>query len=68
MNYTHLEESLQPPHLEDTLPNNHRQLEDTPPLDPAVRALRRIPVHALTHNNVPLLIPDLCKGIGESAD
>jgi hypothetical protein len=65
---THLEKALQPPHLEDTLSNDNKQLEQTPPLNTAIGALGRIPVHALANNNVPLLIADLSHVIGQFAD
>ena len=65
---THLEKALQPPNLEDTLSNDHSQLEDTPPLHPTVRALCGVPVHPLTDHDVRLLIPDLREGIGQLAD
>jgi hypothetical protein len=65
---THLEKALQPPHLEDTLSNNNKQLEKTPPLNTAVGALGRIPVHTLANNNVPLLIADLSHILGKFAD
>lgn len=65
---THLEKALQPPHLEDTLSNNNKQLEKTPPLDTTVGALGCIPVHALTDNNVSLLVADLGHIVGQFAD
>lgn len=54
-----LKEPLQPPNLKDTLPKQHKQLKDAPPLHPRIRALRRIPMRPLPHNDVPLLILNL---------
>lgn len=51
-----LKEPLQPPNLKHSLRDQDPQLEDTPPLDPRIRTLRRIPMHALPHHNVTLLI------------
>lgn len=65
---TNLEESLEPPHLENTLADQHSQLEDTPPLHPGVGALGRVPVNPLSHNNVRLLILNLCQSLRELAD
>lgn len=49
---TYLEESFEPPHLENTLANDYHELEHTPPLHTAVGALCSIPVNALTDYNV----------------
>lgn len=57
---TNLEESLEPPHLENALSDQHSQLEDTPPLHTGVGALGRVPVNPLSHDNVRLLILNLC--------
>lgn len=65
---TNLEESLEPPHLENTLSDQHSQLEDTPPLHTGVGALGRVPVNPLSHDNVRLLILNLCQGLGQLAD
>lgn len=65
---THLEKPLQPPNLEDTLPNHHGQLENTPPLDTAIGALCRIPVHTLPNHDIRLFVPNLGKSLGETAD
>lgn len=56
---THLEEPLQPPHLEEALPNQHHELEDAPPLDARVCALGGVPVCSLADDNVALLVFDL---------
>lgn len=58
---THLEESLQPPDLEDALPYKHAQLKYTPPLDPSVRALGCIPMRPFPDHDVGLLVFDLCE-------
>jgi hypothetical protein len=55
----YLEEALQPPHLENTLTNQHGKLEDAPPLYARVGALGRVPVYSLADNNVALLVLDL---------
>jgi hypothetical protein len=65
---TYLEESLEPPHLEYTLANNHHKLEHTPPLHAAIGALSGIAVYSLTHNNVRLLILDLRQSLGKFAN
>lgn len=56
---SYLKKPLQPPDLENTLPNQHAQLEDTPPLDSPIRTLRRIPMRPLPNHDVRLLIFDL---------
>lgn len=62
---TYLKEPLQPPNLEDPLPDQHAQLKDTPPLDPRIRALRRVPMHPLPDDDVTLLILDLGQQIAQ---
>jgi hypothetical protein len=64
----YLEKSFQPPHLENTLADKHRKLEDTPPLDSRVRALGRVSVYALADDNVRLLVLNLGQCLEESAD
>lgn len=63
-----LEEPLQPPHLKDPLPDQHPQLENTPPLHPRVRALGRIPVCPFPHDDVGLLVFDLGEEFAQLAD
>lgn len=55
----HLKEPLRPPHTEDRIPRQYAQLQNTPPLDPRIRALRRVSVRSLPDHNVALLILDL---------
>ena len=55
----YLEEPFEPPHLEEPLADEYHQLEDAPPLDARVRALSSIPVYALAHDDVALLVLDL---------
>lgn len=49
---SYLEEPLQPPHLEDTLSYQNSQLEDRPPFDPCICALRSIPMCPFPHHYV----------------
>lgn len=49
---TYFEEPLQPPDLEDALPNQDSQLKYAPPLDPSVRALSSVAVGAFADNDV----------------
>jgi hypothetical protein len=56
---THLEEPLQPPHLESAVCAEDENLEDAPPLDAGIGALGGVPVCPLTDNNVALLVLDL---------
>lgn len=56
---TNLEESLQPPNLENSLSDKHGKLEDAPPFHSRVGALCRVPVYPLSHHDVGLLILDL---------
>lgn len=65
---TNLEESLQPPHLEDTLSDKHGKLKDTPPLHSRVGALRCVPVYPLSNHNVRLFILNLSQSLRESTD
>jgi len=58
-NTLYLEEPFEPPHLEEALANEYHQLEDAPPLDARVCALSSIPVYALAHDDVALLVLDL---------
>jgi hypothetical protein len=57
-----LEETPQPPDLEDRLANDNTNDEQVPPLDATVGALGRVPVGALADNDVRLLVPDLGEG------
>lgn len=63
--HTHLEESLQPPDLEDTLTNEHGKLENAPPLHSGVCALRCVPMYPLSNDNVRLFILHLSQSLGE---
>lgn len=56
---THLEEPLQPPHLEPAVRAENENLEDAPPLDAGIGAFGGVPVCPLTDNNVALLVLDL---------
>ena len=64
---THLEESPQPPNLEDGLANNDANNEQIPPLDASVGALRRIPVCPLADDDVGLLVLDLGEQLRQPA-
>ena len=64
----HLEEPLQPPHLEHTLTNQEQELEDAPPLDSRVRAFGSVPVCSLADDNVALLVLDLRDKLRHLAD
>ena len=68
MSQTYLEKALQPPYLENTFSNDHGQLEKTPPLDSAIRALSGIPVNTLANHNVSLFIPNLRQTLRKLAD
>lgn len=68
MSCTRLKEPLQPPDLEETLPNQHGKLKNTPPLDARVGALSRVPVRPLPDHNVALLVFDLRHELGHLAD
>lgn len=63
-----LEESPQPPDLEDRLANDNADDEQVPPLDTAVGALGSVSVGALTDDNVALFILDRLEKIGKMAD
>lgn len=65
---TYFEEPLQPPDLEDALPNQDSQLKYAPPLDPSIRAFSSIAVGAFTDNDVRLLILDLIQKLRELFD
>lgn len=65
---TYLEKPLQPPHLEDALPDQDAQLEDTPPLHAPIGGLGRIAVRALAHDNVRLFVLDLVEEVRELFD
>jgi hypothetical protein len=55
----HLEEPLQPPHLEDALSDQNTELEYRPPLDSCIGALGGVSMGALPDDNVCLLVFDL---------
>ena len=57
--YAYLKEPLQPPDLENALPNEDSQLKYAPPFDPAICAFSCIAVGPLTDNDVGLFIFDL---------
>ena len=64
-NPLHLKKPLQPPHLKHALPQQHSDLENTPPLDPSIRALSRIAVRTFTDDDVGLFVFDLGEEGGE---
>ena len=64
----YLEESLQPPDLEDTFTSQYTHLEDTPPLYSGIGALSGISVGSFPDNDIRLLILDLGKELGELAN
>ena len=55
----HLKESLQPPHLEDTLSDQNTELEYGPPFYSCVGTFCCVSVRALAYDNVRLLVFDL---------
>jgi hypothetical protein len=55
----HLEETFQPPDLEDSLANKDGHLEYAPPLYSTIRALGCVAVYPLTNYDVGLLVLDL---------
>jgi hypothetical protein len=61
----YLEESFQPPDLEDTFSNQDNHLEDAPPLDSAVCALCSVSVGSFADNDVRLFVFDLGEEFGE---
>lgn len=63
-----LEETLEPPNLEDALGDHDAHLEDAPPLDASVGALGGVAVGALAHDDVALLVLDLGKELGKLLD
>ena len=63
-----LEETLEPPNLEDALGDHNAHLEDAPPLDAGVGALGGVAVGALADDNVALLVFDLGEEFGELLD
>lgn len=67
-NPLHLEESPQPPNLENRLADDNAQDEDVPPLDTAVGALGSVAVGTFAEDNVLLLVPDLGEEIGKFLD
>ena len=54
-----LEEPLKPPDLEEALADQEAKLEDAPPLDARVSALRSVSMCSLANNDVALLVLDL---------
>lgn len=62
--FTYLEESLQPPDLEDTVCNQNNHLEGAPPLNAAVGALSSVAMDALAEDNVGLFVFNLREKIG----
>ena len=64
----YLEESAQPPDLEEGLSNDDADDERVPPLDSAVGALGRVAVGSFAEDNVHLLVLDLLEEVGEAAD
>lgn len=45
--------------MKETLANQYHELEDAPPLDARIGALGSVPVYALAHDDVALLVLDL---------
>ena len=68
MKNLYLEESLQPPHLENALADKECKLEDAPPFHTRVCAFGCVSVDSFSYDNVGLLIADLSQGIGKTAD
>lgn len=64
----HLEESLKPPDLKDSLANEDGHLEYAPPLYSSIRALGGVAVYPFTDDNVGLFVFDLGQKLGECAD
>jgi len=65
---TYLEESLRPPHTKHCIARQYPNLEDTPPLNPRIRALRCIPMCALPNDDISLLILDLVQQLAQLLD
>ena len=63
-----LEETLEPPNLEDALGDHDAHLEDAPPLDAGVGALGGVAVGAFADDDVALLVLDLGEEFGEELD
>ena len=63
-----LEETLEPPNLEDALGDHNAHLEDAPPLDAGVGALGGVAVGAFADDDVALLVLDLGEEFGEELD
>lgn len=63
-----LEESLQPPDLENTLADDNAHLENAPPLDARVGAFGGVTVCALADYDIALLVLDLGEELGELLD
>ena len=61
----YLEESFQPPYLEDTFANQYSHLEDAPPFDSAICALCRVSVGSLAHYDIGLFVFNLCEEFGQ---
>jgi len=59
--FPYLEESLQPPDLEDAFADQNSHLENAPPLDSGICAFCGISVGSFTDNDVGLLVLDLGK-------
>jgi hypothetical protein len=60
----YLEESFQPPDLEDTFANQNSHLEHTPPLHSRICAFGSVPVGSFSENDVRLLVFHLGKKFG----
>lgn len=67
-NRAYLKEALQPPNLETALSDKDGHLEDAPPLDSCVCALRGVSVSSLSNDNVSLLVLDLVQEFGKLLD
>lgn len=64
---SYLEESLQPPDLENTLPNQDHQLEHAPPLHSRIGTLGSISMRTLADNDVGLLVFHMGNLVGQLA-
>jgi hypothetical protein len=60
----YLEESLQPPDLEDAFADQHSHLEHTPPLNSGICAFGSVSVRSFSENDVRLLVFHLGEEFG----
>jgi hypothetical protein len=64
----YLEESFQPPDLEDTFANQNDHLEDAPPFDSAVCAFCCVSVGSFTNDDIGLFVFDLSEEFRQLSD